>query len=318
MLVERDREKRTIYLSQGAYLTSVLTRFRMENCKGCSTPMDPKTKLHKRLEEEEAADKQLYQEAVGCLTYAAITTRPDIAFASGMVGRFSSDPSEAHWAAVKRILRYLHHTQQLRLRLGRGTNWAIGGVSRRSGNAPIRVYADADFAGEVDGMRSTSGFIILDQYGTIIHWKSQRQKTVAKSTADAEFNATALAVEEAIWLQKLQRELYGGESERERESERHGESESESESEDKSEIRGTPLVSVYNDNQACIASLKNGQFKPSTRHVGVRYFWLRELVRNGDVEISYVRTDEMIADGLTKAFERSKQQGFIDMLSLPT
>ena len=100
----------------------------------------------------------------------------------------------------------------------RGTDWAIEGVSRLLGNAPIVVYAYADFAGEVDGIRSTSRFMILDQYGTIVHWKSQRQKTVAKSTADANFNSMALAVEEALWLQKLQEELYG--YERECESER--------------------------------------------------------------------------------------------------
>jgi len=77
---------------------------------------------------------------------------------------------------------------------------------------------------------------------------------VAKSTADAEFNATALAVEEAIWLQKLQEKLY-----------RSGNGSEEEE--------GRLLVSAFNDNQACIASLMNGQFKPSTRHVGVKYFF---------------------------------------------
>ena len=64
MLVEREHDKRMIYLSQCAYLTSVLKRFQMENCKRCPTPMDPKCKLHHRLEEEEAADKTQYQEAV--------------------------------------------------------------------------------------------------------------------------------------------------------------------------------------------------------------------------------------------------------------
>ena len=123
-----------------------------------------------------------------------------------------------------------------------------------------------------------------------------------------EFNSTALAVEEALWLQKLQEELYG--CERECESER--------ESENGSEQEEKPLVSVFNDNQACIASLKNGQFKPSIRHVAVKYFWLRELIRDGDVEISYVRTDEMVADGLTKALERGKHQRFISMLSFST
>ena len=205
MLVERDRHKRWIYLSQGAYIQNVLTRFKLENSKGCLTPMDPKSKLRNRLAEEEATEKHQYQEAVGCLTYAAITTGPDITYASALVGRFSADPPTAHWAAVKRILRYLRETQEL----GRGESRAIGEVRRHSNNAPIIVYADADFAGEVDGMRSISGFVVLDQYGTIVHWRSQRQETVAKSTADAEFNAMVFAVEEAIWLQKLQEELYG-------------------------------------------------------------------------------------------------------------
>ena len=173
----------------------------------------------------------------------------------------------------------------------------IGGVRRHSNNAPIIVYADADFAGELDGMRPTSGFVVLDQYRTIIHCRSPRQKTVAKSTTHAEFNATAFAVYEAIWLQKPHEELYG----------RGNASEEE---------EGRLLVSAFNDNQVCIVSLMNGQFKPSTRHVGVKYIWLRELFRDGDVDISYVRTDDMIANGLTKGLERAKHQNFLNLLSL--
>ena len=59
-------------------------------------------------------------------------------------------------------------------------------------------------------------------------------------------------------------------------------------------------------------------FKPSTRHVGVKYFWLSELVRDGDVEIFYIRTDEMVTYGLTKTLERVRHQGFIDILSFST
>jgi len=293
MLVERDRGRRVIHLSQRVYLEKILRRFRMDVCKGCATPMDVKTKLHTRREGEEAAEKVLYQEAVGSLTYAAITTRPDIAYATGLVGRFGADPSMLHWAAVKRIFRYLKDSLGLRICLGRSNDRGFGGRERGSKGkkAPITVYGDADFAGEVDGMRSTTGFVILDRYGAIVHWKSQRQKTVAKSTADAEFNATALAVEEGIWLDKLQAELYGN-------------------------IENIVPISVFNDNQACIASLMNGQFRASTRHVGVRYFWLRELVREGEVTIEYLRTDEMIADGLTKGLERGKHQGFTRMLSM--
>ena len=161
------------------------------------------------------------------------------------MGRFSLNQSIAHWTAVKRIIGYLHHTQHIRLRLGSRTAWAICGVSRLLGNAPIVAYADAGFAGELDGMRSTSGFSILDRYGTIIHWKSQRQKTVAKSTADAEFNSTALRVKEALCLQQLQEALDGCECE----------CESERESENGSEQEEKPLVSVFNDNQACISKM---------------------------------------------------------------
>ena len=168
MLVERDRDRRTTYLSQGANHTCVLTWFQVENCKRCPTPLDQKCKLDNHLEEEETADKTQYEEAVGCLTYTPITSTPYRAYASKMVARFSSNSSTEHWGAINTILDYLHHSIHLRLHLWRGTNWAIGGVNRLSGNAPIVVYQDVDFATEVDGMRSTSGFIILDQYRPIV------------------------------------------------------------------------------------------------------------------------------------------------------
>jgi len=99
------------------------------------------------------------------LTYAAITTRPDIAYATGLVGRFAADPSMLHWAAIKRILRYLKNSLGLRIRLGRSDDRGFGGRERENKDkkAPITVYTDADFTGEVDGMRSTTGFVILDR-----------------------------------------------------------------------------------------------------------------------------------------------------------
>ena len=75
---------------------------------------------------------------------------------------------------------------------------------------------------------------------------------------------------------------------------------------------------MFNDNHACIASPKKGQFKSSTNHVGVKSFWLHKLFRDGGVDISYVRTDKMVADGQTKALEDEKHQAFIRMLSLST
>ena len=97
-----------------------------------------------------------------------------IAYANALLGRFSADASATHWAAVKPILSYRRETQKLRIRLRRGDNRSIRGVWRHSKNASIIVYAEADFAREVDGMQSTSGFVILHQYRTIIHWRSEK------------------------------------------------------------------------------------------------------------------------------------------------
>ena len=127
-------------------------------------------------------------------------------------------------------------------------------------------------------------------------------------------------MEEALWLQKIGEELDRCEHEsvRERENESDRESECECESVSGGKQEEKPLVSVFNDNQACIASLRNPQFKPSTLQVGVKYFWLRKLVRDRNVEISYVRTDEMVTYKLTKALKHGKHQGCINMLLFST
>ena len=120
MLVERDRGRRTLYLCQQTYLTKILCRFLMENCKGYSTPLDTKTRLHPRTEAEESTDLHTYQEAVLSLTYAAITTWPDLAYAARLVRRFPANPSTLHWQALKRIQRNIRVTTEHRLQLDGG------------------------------------------------------------------------------------------------------------------------------------------------------------------------------------------------------
>ena len=145
-------------------------------------------------------------------------------------------------------------------------------------------------------MKSTSGFAFIDPYGATVNWRYLKQRTVAKSMADAEFNATAIAAEEGIWLQKVQTELYPSISCQEKESK--------------------PYIQLFKNNQACIASLMNGKFRASRWHVGVRYFWLREILGMGEAEREYIRTDEMVAEGMTKALEKTKHELFFAMLGI--
>jgi hypothetical protein len=76
------------------------------------------------------------------------------------------------------------------------------------------------------------------------------------------------------------------------------------------------LLKVFNDNQPCIANLSNGRYKPSTRHVGVRYFWLRELVESGEIKLGYVATGDMVADGFTQGLEQAEHKSFLSILSM--
>jgi len=122
----------------------------------------------------------------------------------------------------------------------------------------LTVYTDFDFVGEIDGMKAISGFAIIDPYSAMVNWRSLKQSTVAKSTAEAELTATLITAEEGIWLQKVQTELYASVSSKDKEKK--------------------PYIQLFNDNQASIATLTNRKFCASSRHVSVCYFWLKEII----------------------------------------
>jgi len=120
MLVEHEREPQTIFLSPETYLAIIVHRFSMYNCKASSTLLDPKTKLNLRTEVKESTKIHTYQNAVRSVIYAAIITRPDLLYATGLVGHFTSNPSTIHWQAVNRIQRYVRVTKGYQLLLGAG------------------------------------------------------------------------------------------------------------------------------------------------------------------------------------------------------
>lgn len=283
MRVVRDRQKRQIFLCQDAYIERILSRFGMARAHGVHTPIENGKKFHNRHDGEEAFDQQRYQEMVGAINYAAVATRGDLSFAIGLLGRYAADPTMDHAGGVKRILRYLRKTAGLRLCLGdqRGDRAFKG----------FRIYADADFAGDVDGMKSTSGMVIVDRFRSVIGWRSTKQTITAKSTADAEFIATAMAMENG-WMYDLEREI-------------HGES-----------GNTRPPLSVFNDNEPCISNINRGDFQPPNRHIGVKYFWICDMVKLGEAQVEYISTHDMIADGFTKGLDRVKHNCFLLSLGL--
>lgn len=182
----------SISINQESYAREVLERFGMENCKPASSPCDLTQKL---VNGSDGSKSDVpYREAVGSLLFLVQGTRPDLAFALSSVSRFNDKHDESHWAAVKRIMRYVKGTIGYRL------------IYHGDSLAPIYGYVDADWANDADERRSFSGYAFL-LAGAAVTWSCKRQSTVAVSSTEAEYVAMAFAAKEALWLVRVIRQF---------------------------------------------------------------------------------------------------------------
>ena len=195
-------------------------------------------------------------------------TRPDITFAVSNVAKYSSKPTKEHWIAVKRILRYLKGSHN------------FGLLYRKSDCDTSKCigFSDSDWAGDLDDRRSTSGYI-FQVGGTAVSWKSRKQSCVALSTAEAEYIALSQAAQEAIWLKQLNTDL---------------------------KVESSEPTTIYEDNQAAICLSKNPQGHGKSKHIDIKYHYIRDQVHNRTIELKYCPTENMVADMLTKGLARER------------
>ena len=170
----------------------------MDDVKPVSTPFDTQVRLTLEQALADAAEFAVmrdvpYREAVGALNWAALTTRPDIAFAMSTVARFSANPGMAHWTAVKWIFRYLAGTRDLWLTYGETCRTLIG-------------YADAD-GSMTEDRRAIMGYTFLIDGGAV-SWSSKKQEIVSLSTMESEDVAAMHGMKEALWLRNLLAEVF--------------------------------------------------------------------------------------------------------------
>jgi len=257
MHIWHNREKGLLSLGQRQYVTIILERFGLADSNPVRLPMGAGVVMQREGTLLEPSMATKYQEAVGSLLYLATCTQPDISFAVGKLSRNVSAPTQAHWAAAKAVMRYLKGTR----------DWRITYGTKR----PLVGYSDADYAGNIDTRRSTTGQAFL-WGGGAISWGSKIQTTVAAFATEAEYVAAAMAAKEAIWLQRLVREL-GGDDE--------------------------PVVMLC-DSQGAIALMCNPTSSNRTRHIEVAHNFVRECVDGGALEVEAVGTADMVADCLTK------------------
>ena len=277
MEITRDRKNRRLWLSQERYVERILERFNMKEAKPVTTPLGGHWKLSKSScpSTEEENKKMVvipYSSAVGSLMYAMVCTRPDIAHAVGVVSRFLSNPGKQHWEAVKWIFRYLRRTSKLRLSFGRG-------------KLVLEGYTDVDMAGDLDGRKSTSGYLFTF-VGGVVSWQSKLQKCVALSTTEAEYIAVTEAGKELIWIKTFFKELGMQQDE----------------------------YVVYCDSQSAIDLSKNATYHSRTKHIEVRYHWIRDATEEKRFKLKKIHTDKNAADMMTKVIPKQKME-FCSMLA---
>jgi hypothetical protein len=283
MEISRDKARGKLWLSQKQYLMKVLQRFGVhEDTKPAATLLAPHLKLSCRLspttdEEREYMANVPYANAVGSLMYAMVCTRPDISQAVGVVSRYMHDPGKGHWQAVKWILRYLRSTVDVGL---------VFEQDESLGRC-IVGYCDSDYAGDLDKRRSTTGYLFTLAKAPV-SWKSTLQSTVALSTTEAEYMAITEAVKEAIWLYGLLEDLGVGQKQ---------------------------LV-VYSDSQSAIHLAKNQVFHARTKHIDVRYHFVREILEEEEILLQKIHTAENPADMLTKVVTRAKFEHCLNLVNI--
>ncbi|KAJ8456406.1 hypothetical protein ONZ45_g18732 [Pleurotus djamor] len=217
-----------------------------------------------------------YQEAVGSLIYLLLATRPDIAYAVQTVSRFMKNPGPAHWDAVIRIFRYLVKTRDL---------WLSYGGKR--GEGELVGYGDAD-GSMAEDRHAISGYAFI-MNGGAVSWAAKRQEIVSLSTTESEYIAATHAAKEALWLRSFISQVL--------------------------DIDLT-TTTLYSDNQSAIALAKDNQYHARTKHIDIRYHFIRWVIENGSLRLVFCPTDNMVADTLTKALPSPKVKHFATELGL--
>lgn len=264
MHIEQDIKNGTITMNQSQYLENVLQKFDMKDCKARTTPME-KT-LHIEKGDKENCSDLPYRELIGCLTYATVTTRPDLCSATGYFSRFQSCFDDRHFNHAKHILRYIRGTVDIKM------------VYTKQEDAETLVgFSDSDWGGDKNDGKSTSGYV-FKLFGNTVSWASRKQTTVSLSSTEAEYIALTEAICELKWIRKLLAEL---------------------------KIQCNEPVVIFEDNQSCISIATETKESKRMKHLDIKYNFIRDVIARGEVCIKYKPTDEQVADIMTKGLGKN-------------
>lgn len=200
-----------------------------------------------------------------------VCTRPDIAFSVGRLSRLNNCYTMEHWKYAKRVLRYLKGTLGYKIKFTK----AGGG---------LEAFADADFAGDKVDRVSCTGFVVTLGGGPVA-WESRKQDCVVLSTTEAEYISLASCAKRVVILSKIIEGVLGKKC---------------------AKCLGTDIVPIFNDNQAAMKNSVCGDISEKSKHIDVKYHYVKEQVKKGEISVKFKPTNEMVADFLTKSLSRVK------------
>lgn len=272
--LEATRSTAGLLLTQTKYINGLLVRTNMADAKPVASPMLPNEHLT-LLSGTSLIDGTTYRSVVGALQYLQFT-RPDVAFAVNKFSQFMHRPTDIHWQAVKRLLRYLAGTRD------RGIFFHAKNTQN------LHAFSDADWTGNRDDFTSTSANIIY-LGSNPVSWSSRKQKTVARSSTEAEYRAVADTACEIIWITNVLKELG---------------------------ISSSSQPVIYCDNVGATYLCANPIFHSRMKHVALNYHFIRQLVQSGFLRVSHVSSKDQLADTLTKPVTRSLLNGHLSKIGL--
>ena len=270
--IEFDVSYDSIKMHQTKYAQKILDRFGMSNCNAKKTPCPLGINKELGNNSPQLNDNTLYREILGSLMYLMTNTRPDICYIVSFLSQFMVNPTFAHLQLAKHVLMYLKGT------LSKGLTFV-----KSSDGSAIRGFCDSDWGGSLD-RHSISGYCyMLNEKGPLISWRCSKQRIIALSSCEAEYVALTAAIQEAKFLRQLLADIQGSKT--------HG-------------------VKLYADNQGAIALAKNPVHHQRTKHIDIKYHFIRLAVEEGIVDLQYIPTGENIADQFTKPLSWVKLADF--------
>lgn len=269
-----ERKDGNFLISQQKYIDEIVMEAGLTDAKTSKFPLD--TGYYKQ-EGKLLPSNEEYRKLIGMLLYLTTHTRPDIAACVSILSKRVEQPRINDLNEVKRVVRYLKGTRNLKLKLN---DVDKGGE--------LHAHSDSDWAEDRSDRKSNSGYHCAINGGTI-SWSSRKQGVTALSSCEAEFIALTETCREVVWLMEIAKAF---------------------------DVKINKPVTIHTDSQSCMAMIHNEKFSGRTKHIDVRYNFIRDQVTDGRVKLVYVPTEFNIADLMTKPLAGPKTEALRKLAGL--